>query len=113
MSKQNKGLAGFGKVANDKRDNVEKEIDIRANEIVEPVIDPKQESEVNQEENVPAANSLPDVLDFIKKKPKENKRQICIYVDEDTAKKLDKFAKEYGKGAKSELINNLLKSVLK
>ncbi|MBJ7961680.1 hypothetical protein JDS77_29195 [Bacillus cereus group sp. N28] len=50
----------------------------------------------------------------ITEKPKANKkRQISVYLDENVAKALDKFAKQHGKGAKSDLINSFLKQALK
>lgn len=36
-------------------------------------------------------------------------KQVSIYLDEDVITALNKFGKEYGKGAKSELVNNFLK----
>lgn len=47
------------------------------------------------------------------KKEKPKKKQQVIYLDEAVAKSFDKWAKKHGKGAKSELIETLLKNFLK
>lgn len=56
-------------------------------------------------------NSIKSIAASIVDKPKvTKKRQISAYIDEDLIKELDKFGKKYGKGAKSELINNFLRT---
>lgn len=41
------------------------------------------------------------------------KRQIAFYLDEDIARAFDKYARRNGKGAKSELIGELLRPALR
>lgn len=115
MSKQGKGLAGFGAVAVTAGTRVqtekEKKPEVKQEEIrrIENVNYGKEDTEQDA-----LSNSVGDILHSVTKKPKPVlKRQISAYIDEDVAKRLDKFGKEHGKGAKSELINNFLKSVLK
>lgn len=114
MSKLGKGLAGFGSVASTgsfKTGTVEKTID-SSTIYNEPADDKVSEKAENHTSDL--SNSVGEILHSVTKKPKPAlKRQISAYIDEDVAKKLDKFGKEHGKGAKSELINNFLKSVLK
>lgn len=63
------------------------------------------------EEN--AIPTVQDILNTIKNKPKPvPKTQISIYLDKEVAIAFDKFAKRYGKGAKSDLINDFLKKTL-
>ncbi|OLN21465.1 hypothetical protein BTO30_14780 [Domibacillus antri] len=108
MSKQSKGLAGFGAVANEHNTNRRNETNISTNQ------DTNENIDHNIHEENQSAASLNDILDSVTNKPKQvKKRQISTYIDEDVARKLDKFGKEHGKGAKSELINNFLKNVLK
>jgi hypothetical protein len=114
MSKQSKGLAGFGAVAVINKDNNKKETNISTNKDVDIDVNSKIDNETSNDNDVHVNNSLDDILDSVTNKPKSTKkRQISAYIDEDVAKKLDKFGKEHGKGAKSELINNFLKSILK
>ncbi|MCP3764734.1 hypothetical protein NLX67_20585 [Domibacillus sp. A3M-37] len=75
----------------------------------------KKESLVNSPEEVGVerkrtSSSLLDKVPNFKETSK--KRQVTVYIDEDLAKKLDKFGEEKGKGAKSELANMLFKNAL-
>lgn len=118
MSKQSKGLAGFGAVANDPKNErvTEVTVDTSTNTNFErdQAVNSNIDQAVHQKQPFAATNSLTDIIDSVTKKPKQiKKRQISTYIDEDVARKLDKFGKEHGKGAKSELINNFLKNALK
>lgn len=50
---------------------------------------------------------LEDLLNFTEK---EKKRPLTVYLDQDVWDLLDEFAKPRGKGAKSEVVNQLLKN---
>lgn len=47
-----------------------------------------------------------------KKSTKFNKVQVSIYLDEDVHKKYQRFGKKFSKGARSELVNELLRKAL-
>jgi hypothetical protein len=112
MSKQSKGLAGFGAVANDNQNDRKNDTNLSNNQDISNEVNNKFEKNINEDNGADA--SLNDILDSVTNKPKQiKKRQISTYIDEDVAKKLDKFGKEHGKGSKSELINNFLKNALK
>jgi uncharacterized protein (DUF4415 family) len=116
MSKQGKGLAGFGAVASTTGAaiNAEKERKDTVNQEVNSKSESIRNNSESRNDRPALTNSVGEILHSVTKKPKPAvKRQISAYIDEDVAKKLDKFGKEHGKGAKSELINNFLKSVLK
>lgn len=118
MNKQGKGLAGFGAVAsstsNDAKIGTDEETKDTANREVNIDSEPNRNKRGSENNDEALSNSVGEILHSVTKKPKPAlKRQISAYIDEDVAKKLDKFGKEHGKGAKSELINNFLKSVLK
>ncbi|WP_050184230.1 hypothetical protein [Domibacillus robiginosus] len=115
MSKQGKGLAGFGAVAATGGARVQAEKEQRPEGKKEEMLIVERREPIKEDKRQDALNnSVGDILYSVTKKPKPTlKRQISAYIDEDVARKLDKFGKEHGKGAKSELINNFLKSVLK
>lgn len=48
---------------------------------------------------------------FYQKESTIEKKQVSIYLDTDVIKAFNKFGKENGKGAKSDLVNNFLKQV--
>lgn len=57
--------------------------------------------------------SIDDIIRKVTNKPKVNsKRQIAVYIDEDVAKAFDRYARREGKGAKSKLIEELLRPTL-
>lgn len=59
----------------------------------------------------PSVTSIDDIFATIENKPKKkDKVPVTIYIDEDVRREFNKFGKQYGKGAKSELINTFLKS---
>lgn len=118
MSKQGKGLAGFGAVAsadiNSTKESTDEETKVMINQGSNSDSEPNSNNKVGGNYDIALSSSIGEILHSVTKKPKPAlKRQISAYIDEDVAKKLDKFGKEHGKGAKSELINNFLKSVLK
>lgn len=118
MANKNRGLAGFGSVADTAKLNV------NHNTQSDPEVetDKSTKEETNLEFNVETKyetenenkNELKSIIDTVigvqTLQPK--KRQISAYIDEDVAKLLDKFGKKYGKGAKSSLINELLRNTL-
>ncbi|OAH58650.1 hypothetical protein AWH48_16770 [Domibacillus aminovorans] len=116
MSKQGKGLAGFGAVAsgsNSMKESTDEETKVMINQESKSNSEPNSSNKVGGNYEPALSNSVGEILHSVTKKPKPPiKRQISAYIDEEVAKKLDKFGKEHGKGAKSELINNFLKSVL-
>lgn len=73
----------------------------------------EKESDVNSKKKVRVLGELKNVLDEV---PNFNdtpkKRQLTVYIDEDVAQKFDEFGIEKGKGAKSEVVNRLLKNAL-
>lgn len=118
MSKQGKGLAGFGAVAsadsNHMKEGTDEETKVMINQESKSDSEPSSNNKVAGNYEAALNSSIGEILHSVTKKPKPPvKRQISAYIDEAVAKKLDKFGKEHGKGAKSELINNFLKSVLK
>ena len=48
--------------------------------------------------------------DLLNSTEKEKKRPLTVYLDQDVWDLLDEFAKPRGKGAKSEVVNQLLKN---
>lgn len=104
MSRQPKGLAGFGEVAassKQKKSQEEKDMPLSSNNKPE-------------EESVSLNSSVEDILFTVTKKKKPmKKKQISAYIDVDLEEKWLEFGKQYGQGARSELINHFLRSVLK
>ena len=66
----------------------------------------KSKPESNVEIN-DAKSALEDLLNLAEK---EKKRPLTVYLDKEVWEALDKFAKPRGKGAKSEVVNQLLKN---
>lgn len=68
-------------------------------------------SNVESEETT---DSIEGIITKVTNKPKTvSKRQVAIYIDDDVAKAFDQYARKGGKGSKSELVNELLRSSLK
>ncbi|MDA2738408.1 hypothetical protein PDQ75_24965 [Bacillus cereus group sp. Bc015] len=51
------------------------------------------------------------INEFYTPEPKIQKKQVSIYLDTDVIQAFNKFGKDHGKGAKSDLVNNFLKQV--
>lgn len=73
----------------------------------QPEGEPEQEESAEESVDKNPFHALHEKYDIIKKE-KPAKRQIAIYIEEQVAKQLDSFSIKHGKGAKSELINDLL-----
>ncbi|WP_079524967.1 MULTISPECIES: hypothetical protein [Halobacillus] len=59
-------------------------------------------------------NNIESIVSAVTGKEKPvKKRQVSIHLDEDIAKEFEKFGKKHGKGARSNLVNEFLKSVFK
>lgn len=132
QGKKNRQVQGFNQVANI---NVKKDIDtklepeadvvVNVEPATEPdvVVEPSTSTETNvstndstevDTEGAVASKSISDILIGITRKSKPvPKKQISVYIDDDIATKFEQFGKKYGKGAKSELINNFLIETLK
>lgn len=116
MARGNKNLAaGYEDVATTSNTNTNQIIDndtnISTNNDTDNDINTNDNNDNNIENGIIINDSIKSIASSIMEKPKSiKKRQISCYIDEDIAKDLDKFGKKYGKGAKSELINNFLKT---
>lgn len=64
--------------------------------------------QVQQQEVKPTGASLEQ---FYQDEVKIEKKQVSIYLDTDVIVALNKFGKQKGKGAKSDLVNNFLKQI--
>lgn len=100
MAKKNRGLSGMDAVA--------------GKEETKPEVDVNNDTNVGTDVDTNGNNgSIDDIIGKVigKEKP-ESKRQVAIYLSQDVAKAFDKYARKYGKGAKSELSEELLRSAL-
>lgn len=101
----------------DSKKDIEKDIDIINDS--KNNIDSTINSATNSEKNIKKADSTEkapemkgtkSILNEVSKSQKaKQKRQQLVYLDADVAKALDSFAEGHGKGAKSELMNRLLR----
>lgn len=90
-----------GKVNNKKEENKEE---------LKQYVEPEEQKEEVPEE----VNTIDSIVDSIVHAPKEKpKAQVSIYLDDDVKKAFDRFSKQNGKGARSNLVNNFLKKALK
>lgn len=67
----------------------------------------------NNDDNGDSDNIVIDTMNDIAtkyNKKKNTKTQTGFYIDADNTRNLNNFAKKYGKGVKSELVNKLLRS---
>jgi uncharacterized protein (DUF4415 family) len=54
-------------------------------------------------------NSIENIVETVSNKVKPiGKKQITLYIDEDVMEEFNQFARKYGKGSKSNLVNNFL-----
>ena len=89
-------------------------------EVTESVTEEAQTQEQQQEQNEPqdndsdAGSDISSILDEVtaKSSVKFNKTQVSIYLDDDVYKKYQRFGKKFGKGSRSNLINELLRKAL-
>jgi hypothetical protein len=125
MHKKKTSLAGFGSVANTEnitktRNEIKDDIEpknnvnnnIENNDITDTYI--STNDSIDTETNIKSNNDFKSVIDSIieVQKEKSKKIQISAYIDSDVHKLLEKFGKQHGKGAKSNLINELLRNAL-
>jgi hypothetical protein len=66
------------------------------------------ENNLESKEDVKDPKSV--LEDLLNSTEKEKKRPLTVYLDQDVWDLLDEFAKPRGKGAKSEVVNRLLKN---
>lgn len=91
-----KGLPQFPNKGEGKKEEVKQEI---KEEIKEGT---------NVETNVGTGTSIEQ---FYAPVEKIEKKQVSIYLDTDVIEAFNKFGKDHGKGAKSDIVNNFLKQV--
>lgn len=73
-------------------------------------VDSNDTSKVNNEE---VTDSIEGIITKVTNKPKPAKKpQVALYLDDDVARAFNHYASKEGKGAKSELVNELLRSAL-
>lgn len=72
----------------------------------------KEVTTSNDTEETP--QDINSILNSVTKKAqiKNEKIQVSIYLDEDVHKKYQKFGRKFSKGARSELVNELLRKAL-
>jgi uncharacterized protein (DUF4415 family) len=97
--------------------NINTNVDTNTKTKDEPEVEVKPEvvaeTKVENKPEVIVENPIESIINTVIKKPKEKpKRQISVYLDEDVAKAFEQFGKKHGKGAKSELVNNFLRTAL-
>lgn len=68
-------------------------------------------NDVSTEDSNETIDDIVNVL-TTRKKPKP-KRQVAVWLSEDVYKAYNRYAREYGKGAKSELAERLLRPALR
>lgn len=81
--------------------------------------DVNEQSEVgtNETTEVTTTDEPKDITSILKSvtkkaQTKNEKIQVSIYLDEDVHKKYQKFGRKFSKGARSELVNELLRKAL-
>lgn len=91
-----KGLAGMASVAG-------------ANEVASKTEDITD----SNAEGKPEVDSLDGIISKVTNKPKvESKPQLAVYISDDVSKGFNRYARKHGKGAKSELVDELLRVAL-
>lgn len=84
---------------------------VEETKVEEPAVAETPE-EVVEEVQKEEVETLDSILGTVTEKPKPiPKEQISVYLDKDVKQAFEKFGKRYGKGAKSELVNNFLKKL--
>jgi hypothetical protein len=101
-----KAAASFNSVSNPPNlDNISKKI---SNDNVENNLESKDDFKIKSNNAVKDSKSV--LEDMLNSTEKEKKRPLTVYLDQDVWNLLDEFAKPRGKGAKSEVVNQLLKN---
>lgn len=101
----------------DSEKDIKNDIDIKKNSekdinsIINNAINSEKDiNKVNSIEKAPEIKGTKSILSEVSKSQKaKQKRQQLVYLDSDVASALDAFAEDHGKGAKSELMNRLLR----
>jgi hypothetical protein len=105
--REQRSLKSFGEVANE-------DVNVKANVNKEANINNNLKNDLDFNHN--ATNNFTDELDdILSSKENKNKTHILkgIYFERDLAKAIDKVTKGKGKGAKSEIINAIVKKAFK
>lgn len=105
-----KAAASFNSVSNPPNlDNISKKTSKNtANDGVENNLESKEDVKIKSNAAVKDPKSV--LEDLLSSTEKEKKRPLTVYLDQDVWDLLDEFAKPRGKGAKSEVVNQLLKN---
>ncbi|MCM3791613.1 hypothetical protein M3221_25305 [Domibacillus indicus] len=117
-----KAAASFNSVSNPPNlDNISKKTSKNtANDGVENKLESKEDVKIksnvkiNDDFKIKSNDAVKDpksvLEDLLNSTEKEKKRPLTVYLDQDVWDLLDEFAKPRGKGAKSEVVNQLLKN---
>jgi hypothetical protein len=117
-----KAAASFNSVSNPPNlDNISKKTSKNtANDGVESKLESKEavkiksNVKINDDFKIKSNDDVKDpksvLEDLLNSTEKEKKRPLTVYLDQDVWDLLDEFAKPRGKGAKSEVVNQLLKN---
>lgn len=103
-------------ISSDSKNTQDNNDDNNLNAEVDTNIDSGDDTNINNDnENVDDNNydiitNTMNVINNKYTKKKNTKTQTGFYIDADNKRNLDNFAKKYGKGVKSELVNKLLRS---
>lgn len=111
--RRTKGLAGLDSVASSNSNNNDNSNNSsKGNKVSSNDSNNGNSKDSNNEDNE-GKTSIEDIISKVTNKPPvTRKRQIAVYINEDIAKAFDKYSRKNGKGAKSELIEELLRSAL-
>ncbi|PGS83948.1 hypothetical protein COC69_01135 [Bacillus cereus] len=112
-----KRLVDFGDVASTNTENkttVSTDIGTKNNTNTTFSTDVNNDDNVNTHTDIGNNISVSQLLEKITSKNNKIKKiQRSIYLNEDISKKFDRYGKKFGKGAKSDLIENFLREALK
>lgn len=106
MAKKNTSLLNFANMGGGKDKGSEPPETPKVVETPEIVEEIKTGTDV--ETNVGTGTSIEQ---FYAPVEKIEKKQVSIYLDTDVIEAFNKFGKDHGKGAKSDIVNNFLKQV--
>lgn len=113
-----KAAASFNSVSNPPNlDNISKNTandDAENNLESKEAVNIKSNVKINDNFKIKSNDAVKDpksaLEDLLNSTEKEKKRPLTVYLDQDVWDLLDEFAKPRGKGAKSEVVNQLLKN---
>jgi hypothetical protein len=117
-----KAAASFNSVSNPPNlDNISKKTskntannDAENNLESKKAVNIKSNVKINDDFKIKSNDAVKDpksaLEDLLNSTEKEKKRPLTVYLDQDVWDLLDEFAKPRGKGAKSEVVNQLLKN---